>query len=86
MYGDHMNSWGWTMMVVWSIVGVGFVGIAAWVGVTWARGGSRGSAPTQPPPKTARELLDERLASGAIDPDDYDRRRATLEQHTPAGA
>jgi uncharacterized membrane protein len=86
MYGDHMTNWGWTLMVVWSIVGIGFVGIAAWVALTWARGDSRGSAPTQQPAKTARELLDERLATGAIDPDDYNRRRATLEQHTPAGA
>jgi uncharacterized membrane protein len=86
MYGDHMTSWGWTMMVVWSIVGVGFVGIAAWVALTWARGDSRGSAPTQQPPKTARELLDERLATGAIDSDDYISRRAILEEQTPAGA
>ena len=85
MYWDHMNGWGWTMMVVWSIVWVGFVAVAAWVAVTWARGGSRGSAPPQPP-RTARELLDERLARGDIDPDDYNRRRATLDAHTPAGA
>jgi uncharacterized membrane protein len=81
-----MNSWGWTMVVVWSIVGVGFVGIAAWVAMTWARVGSPGPAPTQQRARTARELLDERLANGDIDPDDYNRRRATLEQQSPAGA
>jgi putative membrane protein len=86
MYGDHMDGWGWMMMVLWSIVAIGFVGIAAWFLMTWGHSGSSDSAPSQPPAKTARELLDERLASGDIDPDDYTRRRATLEQHTPAGA
>lgn len=86
MYGDHMTTWGWAMMVVWSIVGIGFVGIAAWLVLAWARVSSRDSESTRPPEKTARELLDERLARGDIDPDDYHRRRAALGQHTPAGA
>jgi uncharacterized membrane protein len=86
MYGDHMTSWGWTMMVVWAIVGVGLIGFAVWVAATWARNGSRGAAPTPPPSKGARELLDERLARGNVDPDDHDRRRATLERRTPADA
>jgi len=34
---------------------------------------------------TARELLDERLARGDIDLDEYQRRRQALEQHTPTG-
>jgi uncharacterized membrane protein len=39
----------------------------------------------QPEAKTARGLLDERLARGDIDLDEYQLRRQALEQHVPTG-
>lgn len=72
-------------MVVWSLVWIGFLAVVAWVAVQWARGGSPGSASEQSSTMTARELLDERLARGDIDLDEYQRRRRALEQHTPTG-
>jgi len=87
MYWDHMSGWGWAMMVVWSLLWVGFLGVIAWVAVQWARGKSPGSTSGQPPAsKTAQELLDERLARGDVDPDEYQRRRDALEQHRRIGA
>lgn len=77
VYSDHMNGWGWAMMLVWSLVLIGFLGVAAWVTVHWTRGGMQAA---QPPARTARELLDERFARGEIDLDEYQRRRAALEQ------
>jgi putative membrane protein len=79
-----MNGWGWTMMIVWSIVWLGFLGVAAWVAVHWARGGPQSPRSVQPPPRTAREPLDERLARGEIDPDEYRLRREALEHPHPA--
>jgi putative membrane protein len=84
MYWDHMTGWGWTMMVFWSVVWVGLLGVVIWAAAQWARGGSPGSSPQQPPQpsKTARELLDERLARGEIDLDEYQRLRDAIE-HRP---
>jgi putative membrane protein len=80
MYWDHMNGWGWAMMIVWSLVWVGFLGLIAWAIVGWARRSPQAPAREQPPAaKTARELLDECLARGEIDPDEYQRRRAALD-------
>ena len=86
MYWDHMNGWGWTMMIVWSLVWVGFLGLIAWIAVQWARGTSRQEPPSGAPGKTAaRDLLDERFARGEIDLDEYQRRRQALEQPPPIG-
>ena len=85
VYGNHMHGWGSTMMVVWSLVWIGFLAVVAWIAIQWARGGSPGSASEQQGAKTARELLDERLARGDIDLDEYQRRRQALEPRTPAG-
>jgi putative membrane protein len=83
MYWDHMNGWGWTMMVIWSLIGIGFLGVIAWAAVRWIGGGSQNSGEPVPPSKnatkTARDVLDERLAVGEIDVDEYRRRRAALE-------
>jgi putative membrane protein len=81
MYWDHMSGWGWTMMIFWSAIWIGLVAVLAWIAVQWARR----SPQDAPEPRTARELLDERLATGEIDPDEYQRRRGALEQRTPAG-
>jgi putative membrane protein len=81
MYWDHMNGWGWTMMVVWSFVWIGFLGVAAWFAIHWIRGGQASTTPPAPT-KTAREVLDERLARGDIDPEEYRQRRSALEQRS----
>lgn len=68
------------MMIIWSIVWLGFLGIAAWVAFHWARGDTQSTQSVKPPPpRTARELLDERLARGEIDPDEHRLRREALE-------
>ena len=82
---DHMNGWGWAMMLVWSLVWVGFLGVIAWIAVQWGRGTKRQTPPAEAQGKTARELLDERFARGEIDLDDYRRRRQALDQAPPMG-
>ena len=81
MYGDHMSGSDWGLMVLWTLLFIMLV-----VGVVWAiasfmrrdepvAGG--GSA------RSGREILDERLARGEIDPDEYDRLRDKLDRPTP---
>lgn len=81
-----MNGWGWAMMVFWSLVWIGFLVVVGWVAVQWAR--SSQSPRVQPPSvgtqTSARALLDERLARGEIDVDEYRSRRAALEANPPA--
>jgi putative membrane protein len=86
MYWDHMNGWGWTMMILWSMIWIGFLGVVGYAVINWARGGSHTPDRGASADKTARELLDERLARGEIDTDEYQRRRAALEDHQSAGA
>jgi putative membrane protein len=85
MYWDHMNGSDWAMMLVSMTLLVLLV-----VGVAWAiLAANRPAASTHDaspsrtdgsPPKTARELLDERLATGEIDLDEYEQRRRALER------
>jgi putative membrane protein len=82
MSWDHMNGWGSTMIAFWSLIWVGFLGLIAWLAVPWTRNSLRGPLPSQPSVRTAKELLDERLARGQIDVDEYERRRDAL---TPVG-
>jgi hypothetical protein len=37
MYWDHMNGWGWLMMIVWSLIWIGLLGVIAWLAVQWTR-------------------------------------------------
>ncbi|MGZ4431210.1 MAG: SHOCT domain-containing protein [Gaiellales bacterium] len=88
MEWDHMNGWGWAMMMFWSLIWIGVLVVVAWVAVQWARGsqdGRRAQPPAAGERKSARELLDERLARGEIDVDEYQRRRSAMELHSPAG-
>jgi len=86
MYWDHMNGWDWITMILWSLVWISLVGLIAWVAIPWARNGPEPPRPDQAfPIKTARELLDERLARGEIDPDEYRLRREALDTHPPVG-
>jgi putative membrane protein len=84
VYWDHMTGWGWAMMSFWSLLWIMLVVGLVWAVVQW----SRGSGPTPPAPesgKSAREVLDQRLASGEIDIDEYQARRAALEPREPVG-
>ena len=67
----HMSGWGEALMVLWSAIWIAFLGLVAWAIVQWSRREPAG-------PRTARQLLDERLASGEIDVDEYKRLRAAL--------
>src|SRR5919109_793196 len=72
MYWDHMDGWAWMMMLIWSLVWIGLVAVGVWAILQWAR---RDPHAQSPHPRTARDLLDERLAAGEIDLDEYQRRR-----------
>jgi putative membrane protein len=85
MYWDHMNGWGWVMMIVWSLISIGFLGLIVWLAVQWTRTSSQGTPPSEPSAKTARELLDARLARGEIDLDEYERRADALDRHSSVG-
>jgi uncharacterized membrane protein len=66
------------MMVFWTLLFIVLVG-----GVIWAVAGPlRGGQPVTGGGslRSAREILDERLVRGEIDPDEYDRSREKLER------
>jgi putative membrane protein len=74
-YGmDHMTGWGWFAMIVSSALLIALVvgGILLLARV--------GQQPPRlaPPPRSAEELLAERLARGEITEDEYRSRLATL--------
>ena len=77
MYGDHMSGSDWGLMVLWTILFIVVVVGVVWAVAGFARrdrtavGGSRPSG---------REILDERLARGEIDPDEYDRLRERIDR------
>jgi uncharacterized membrane protein len=66
------------MMVFWTLLFIVLVGGVIWAVTGPLRGGqpvARGESP-----RSAREILDERLVRGEIDPDEYDRLREKLER------
>ena len=85
MYGDHMSGSDWVFSLLWMVLALLLV-----VGVVWAiTGFGRREQPTRQEQPTdggssrsGREILDERLARGEIDPDEYDRLRERLERPT----
>jgi putative membrane protein len=81
MYHLHdMGGWGGAalMMVLWTAILVGSLALLAWVIAQWPRRGPEDGRPAGAQARTARELLDERLARGEIDVDEYQRRRAAM--------
>ena len=84
-YGNGGSHWGlWVLMIVAMVV---FWGALAWIIVTLVRqrGIPAGSIPPAPgsssslPSSDARRILDERLARGDIDEDEYTRRRSLID-------
>lgn len=68
-YGHGMGPWGWLMMVAfWAVV----VFLIVWAFRSAA-------TPGQPAEDTPLRILDERLARGEIDREDYEERRKVLE-------
>jgi putative membrane protein len=81
MYSDHMSGSDWGLMVLWTMLFIVLVVGVIWAVTSFARrdqpaagDGSR---------RSGREILDERLARGEIDPDEYDRLRERLDRPTP---
>jgi putative membrane protein len=85
---NHMSDWGWQMMLFWGLLWVVLIGVGLWGIVFWTRGHNAPASPAQPAPrdKTARELLDERLARGEIDLREYQTLREALEPRAPTAA
>lgn len=68
-YSQHMGMWGWlTMLAFWALVVVLII---------WAVRAAMAS-PQKTDDKTALQILDERLARGEIDREDYEERRQLL--------
>lgn len=82
MFGNHMGAWGMTLgIILWVLVVVGLVALivlSARLLLRAAKGESRDV--TQPVPRTAREILDERFARGEIDSHEYRERREQLDR------
>jgi putative membrane protein len=75
---EPMNAGGWVLMVVGEIVIWGLI-IAFVIWLLRNRDARQDDRDTAPP-RSAREILDRRLASGEIDSDEYERLRRTLSQ------
>lgn len=75
--GEHMDGdWVWVVMVPFMML----VLVATVLLVVWLARGWHGSPPagTGSGPESAIEILDRRLASGEITPDEYRERREIL--------
>lgn len=77
-WNGHMNDGWWVVMVVGMILFLTLVILGiAWLAKDMARSaGQPGATAAEPDPL---EILDRRLASGEISPEDYRDRRATLQ-------
>jgi putative membrane protein len=80
MYGDHMSGSDWGLMVLWTVLAIVFVVAVIWAVLAVAR-----REPSRERGRSGREILDERLARGEIDPDEYDRLRERLDRVTAPG-
>jgi len=82
MYYDHMDGGdggGWIVMLIIMILLIALAAVAVRFFVTNARP-RIGGAPSPSARPSATDLLDERLARGEIDPDEYRERKAALRE------
>jgi len=71
-FGGWGAGFGWIFMILfWALIVLAIVAI-----VKWLMGTSGGTG--SPPPKSARQILDERYARGEIDQDEYERKKRDL--------
>ena len=74
----HMNGWGMGTGITGLILLLAVLGLITWLVVST----SQGSKPTERTQRTALDVLDDRYARGEIDRDEYQQRRADLQDHT----
>jgi putative membrane protein len=75
-WGNHMSTGGWIFSILGTLIILALI-VAAIVWIVSAagnRGGGRAA-----PAVSAREILDQRLASGEIAPEQYDQLREKLD-------
>jgi putative membrane protein len=80
-YNDHMDSgWHWGMMVLMVLAFLAIVALVVWLVRSSQRPTAHGPHPAvgPPPPETPMQILDRRLASGEITPEEYRERAAML--------
>ncbi len=73
-FGGWGPGFGWFfMLLLWGLVILGIVAIVKWLM------GAPGANTGMPPPKTARQILEERYARGEIDREDFEQKKRDLE-------
>jgi len=72
-WGDGVSWWGWLVMAVGMVAFWGLIVWAVWAFAAALRRPPEGRGPVDP-----RRILDERLARGEIDPEEYRRLRDLL--------
>ena len=72
---DHMNGWGWGMLILAWVFMASIVVLIAWFG--WSAIARNQAGPVMPRPI---DILNERYARGEIDQDEYLLRKADLEE------
>jgi putative membrane protein len=77
-YPDHMDGTSWVAMGFMMVVLLVVVALVVFAVTQWSRGVST-ARPDTHPGRAARDLLDERLARGEIDVDEYQQRRHALD-------
>ena len=86
-YGPgHVTGWGWFGMGLMFLLLVALIGLVAWL-VARSAGSTAPRSDYQPPREpSARDVLDQRLARGEIEPDDYHARIDALAGRRPLAA
>lgn len=75
-WGNHMGDWGAGWWILMTVLMVAFWGLVIF-GVVWLVQSLAGGHPSGHG-RSAIEILDRRLASGEISPDEYRQRRGAL--------
>ena len=76
-YGHDMWFGGGFMWVIWPLILIAVVLLV----VKAVQGSNRGGDTTQPPPRTALEILEERYARGEIEREEFEQKRSDLQGH-----
>lgn len=80
MMHDWNDGWGWHGMGLGWLFWIVVIGLVVWLAIMLARSaGGRDVRVPDEPARSAREILDERLARGEIDDQEYARKRKLLD-------